>query len=172
MLFHFVPSPPPPPSDDPRVRFEFIILKPRELISRVGRVHLRDIPVLYNASPVQTVNIGECHGAGVLVHAHVDEADVVVEVVALHRETRERNDSLQLGGVGVAALGVEGVVLGQIDGDVVHESPRRVFVRVQLGHEVAEDGPLLRRRGGARGAVGWRGLERRSGIGRIVGWRR
>lgn len=153
--------------------FSPIRLKPGEFVRRVGRVHLCDIPMLHDARPVQPIDIRQRDGAGVFRYAQMHEADVIVEIVAQELEIRIGDDAFELGGVGVAALLVEGVVLDQTFVDVVQECTRRVFVLVEFGHEGVEDGTLLGRCGGPRRAVGWRGrIGRVEEIGLILSWRR
>lgn len=125
--------------------------------------------MLHNARAVEPIDIRQRDGARVVLDAQMDEADVVVEDVALHGELRVGDDGEQLGGVGVAALEVERVMLDEIDGDVVLEGAGYVFVRVELRHEGVEDGVLLGWRGGPGRAVRW--LEPVDGGGSlIVGW--
>lgn len=126
--------------------------------------------MLHDARAVEAIDIRQRDGARVFLDAEMDEADVAVEIVALEGELREGDDAVQLGDVGVAALFVEGVVLDEIDGDVVGKGPRHVLVRVELRHEGAEDGFLLRWRGGSGRAVGRVGHV--DGPVRIAVWRR
>lgn len=112
----FSTSPPGPARPDyfPSLGFPLglqLSLKPGDFVGGISGVDLGDIPMLDDARAIEAIDIGEGDGAGVILDAQMDEADIVGEDVALDLELGVRDDGRELGGVGVAALRVERVVL-------------------------------------------------------------
>lgn len=85
----------------------------------------------------------------------MDEPNIGVEAVSQHRAGHERDDFGELAGVGGAALGVEGVVLDQVFGDVGVEGADDVFLDVEGVDEGGEDLALHGFGGVAWWAVGF-----------------
>ena len=113
--------------------------------------------MLDDASPIHTVNIRQRNRLGVLVDPHVGEADVVVEALAQDLEAGVGDDSGQFGGIGVAALLVEGIVFGEVDGDIGVKGLERVFLCIEHFDEGVEDGALLPLGRRTRGTIGFCG---------------
>lgn len=115
--------------------------------------------MLDNTGAIHAINIRQRNRLGLLLDPRLQEADVVVEVLAQDGEAGVGDDAGQFGGVGVAALLVEGVVLGEVDGDVGVEGLGRVLLPVQRLDEGVEDGALLPLGRGTRWAVGVGGAD-------------
>lgn len=132
-------------------------LKHGNRVRRVRRPRLRHIPMLNNAGPIHAVDIRQRNWLWLLIDPDMDQADVAVEVVAQHIEGGVREDAVELGFVGGAALGVEGIVLDEVDGDIGFEGQGGVLESVEVVDEVEEELALLGFGGGLGGAVRWGG---------------
>lgn len=144
---------------------------------------LRHVPMLDNACPIHPVNVCQRNWLLVhLIDTHVDEADVVVEALAEDyvghkRDNCKRTRSQPFRATRISscvrrgsdaeslltvrqfllvrdpALSVKGIVLGQIESDVLVESANDVFFDVELVDESVEDLALDVFRRGVPGAV-------------------
>lgn len=113
--------------------------------------------MLDNASPIHAINIRQRIWLRVVLDPRVKEAKVVVEILPQDGELGIGDDAGQLGGIGVAALLVKGIVLGEVNGYVGVKGLDGVLLPVQDIDEGVEDGALVGFRCRARGTVRLRG---------------
>ena len=98
----------------------------------------------------------------------MNQPNPAIEILPQHLKLYKRNNTRELGGVGIAALRVKGVVLGEVEGDVGVEGFGSVFFGVENFDEVEEDGFLVGGGSVAGGAVGFWGARGEEGGGGLA----
>ena len=124
--------------------------------NRVGCIRwpcLRHIPVLHDTRPVHAVYVGQRNRLRKLIHLHMNEPNIGVKAVAQNLEGGIGDDRREFGFVGRTALGIEGVVLDEIDSNVSLESFGHVLLAVERVDKIGEDGTLVELVGWLRRAV-------------------
>ncbi len=115
--------------------------------NRVRRIcwpRLCHVPMLDDASTVHTIYVGQSNWFLIsLVDPDVSKSDVAVKAHTEDSRGHVRNDVYELVFVGDASLGIKGIVLGKVDGDIGVEGVYNIFLYVELVDEGKENLSLI-----------------------------
>lgn len=129
--FHFLSSPPiciPPP------------LEHRNRVRGIRRPRLRHVPMLNKARPLHPINVRQSNGLHAqLINTNMDEADAVIEAMSEDYRGYKGDDLRQFLLIRNPTLSIKGIMLGQVESDVLVESTNDVFFAVELVDEAVED---------------------------------
>lgn len=96
--------------------------------------------MLNKARPLHPINVRQSNGLHAqLINTNMDEADAVIEAMSEDYRGYKGDDLRQFLLIRNPTLSIKGIMLGQVESDVLVESTNDVFFAVELVDEAVKD---------------------------------